>query len=84
MRPVKYRFGSYVLTGLTAPAMEAQVAAEGSLRRSFRARQRYVPSGQKEKPPGRDRIEAHPRGWCAVVLVGHTALGCSHSRVKGQ
>ncbi len=38
MRPVKYRFGSYVLTGLTAPALEAQVAAEGSLRRSYKAR----------------------------------------------
>src|SRR5688500_3393014 len=39
MRPVKYRFGSYVLTGLTAPALQAQVAAEGSLRQTWKARQ---------------------------------------------
>jgi len=37
MRPVKYRFGSYVLTGLTAPALEAQVAARGSLHQSREA-----------------------------------------------
>ena len=55
-------------------------AADSIMHRSRVARQRYVLSGAKGKAPGRGRIEAHPRGWCAVVLVGHTALGCSHSR----
>jgi hypothetical protein len=38
MRPAKVRLLDRCSAGLTAPAMEAQVAAEGSLRRSNKAR----------------------------------------------
>ncbi len=52
MRPVKYRFGSYVLTGLTAPAMEEQERlATVCTHPEERANAAWHPV-QKEKPPG--------------------------------
>jgi hypothetical protein len=63
----------------------APSVAGGSMRRSDKARQRYVLSGakgmQKEKPPRRGRIKAHPRGllrgspWGAPPRLGAMMAG---------
>ena len=78
MRPVKYRFGSYVLTGLTAPALQAQVAAESSLRPSYKARH-----GERRLANAAAAALSHwlpplppppPRPVCGVPRSGCSAL----------